>query len=43
MFCEESLVLELFNRNSSVQEFYGLKVLIPLKQVNTWVVEIKES
>ena len=42
MFCEESLGLELF-LNSSVQEFYGLKALIPLEQVNTWVVEKKES
>ena len=41
MFCEESLGLELFNRNSSVQEFYGLKALIPLEQMNTWVVEKK--
>ena len=43
MFCEESLGLELFDRNSSVQQFYGLKALIPLEQVNTWVVEKKES
>ena len=41
MFCEESLGLELFDRNSSVQEFYSLKALIPLEQVNTWVVEKK--
>ena len=39
MFCEESL--GLVDRNSSVQEFYGLKALIPLEQVNTWVVEKK--
>ena len=34
MFCEESLNLELFG-NVSVHEFYDLKALITLEQVNT--------
>ena len=44
MFCEESLGniyakdIELF-RNGSVREFYRLKALITLEQVNTLVVE----
>ena len=44
MFCEESLGninakdIELF-RNGSVREFYRLKALIALEQVNTSVVE----
>ena len=40
MFWEESLGLELF-RNGSVDEFYRLKALITLEQVNTLVVEKK--
>ena len=42
MFCEgeESLGLELF-RNGSVHEFYRLKALITLEQVNTSVVDKK--
>ena len=34
MFCEERLNLEL-SRNMSVHEFYRLKALITLEQVNT--------
>ena len=40
MFWEESLGLELF-RNGSVDEFYRLKALITLEQVNTLMVEKK--
>ena len=42
MFWEESLGLELF-RNGSVNEFYRLKALITLEQVNTLVVEKKKK
>ena len=42
MFWEESLALELF-RNGSVDEFYRLKALITLEQVNTLVVEKKKK
>ena len=40
MFWEESLGLEHF-RNGSVDEFYRLKALITLEQVNTLMVEKK--
>ena len=42
MFFEESLDLDLF-RNRSVHEFYPLKALITLEQVNTSVVERKKE
>ena len=42
MFCEERLNLELF-QNMSVNEFYYLKALITLEQVNTteWLKKIR--
>ena len=42
MFWDESLGLELF-RNGSVDEFYRLKALITLEQVNTLMVEKKKK
>ena len=42
MFCEGSLDLEL-SRNRLVHEFYHLKVLITLEQVNTPVVKKKKN
>ena len=42
MFCEDRLGLELF-QNGSVHEFYRLKALITLEQVNTSVVERKKG